>query len=336
MKLGAFTCWLSDQPLDDALDLLVSLGLSAVEVGTGGYPGDAHCRPAELLANSAALAQFRAAFATRGLTIGALSCNGNPLHPRAEIAELHHAQFRDTVLLAETLGVEQVVAFAGCPGTPDGSSYPNWVTSSFPGEFGELLSWQWQERVLPYWREQAAFCRAHGVRVAIELHPDFVVYNTETLLRLRAGAGETIGAAYDPSHLFWQQMDPLEVVRALGPAIYHVHMKDTVVNWHNVRRNGVIDTAATGGLGDRAWVFRTVGYGHDAQFWKALVSELHLAGYRGMLSIEAEDSMMSRREGLARAAHLLRDTLIEEAPDAPWWPAAADTDEGRQTDVTPR
>ena len=319
MQVGAFTCWLGDRPLADALDFLAALNIHAVEIGTGGYPGDTHASAAELAHNTAKRAAFLQAFDARGMTISALSCMGNPLHPQEAIAAQHRQQFRDSVVLAEQLGIPQVITFAGCPGTPTETHYPNWVTTTFPEEFLELLEWQWRERVIPYWQDEMARCRAHGVRVAIELHPGTVTYNTATFMRLRAAIGEDIGVAYDPSHLFWQQMDPIAVVRALGTAIFHVHAKDTVINQHNTQRNGVVDVTPPDQPAQRSWQFRTVGYGHDAQFWKALVSALQEVGYDGALSIEAEDTLLSKREGLTRAAQLLHDAVSTEAPDAPWW-----------------
>ena len=318
MNVGAFTCWLGGRPLGQVLDFLATAGIKTVEIGTGGYPGDEHAKPADLLQDADHLARFRQDLSAREVTISAFSCMGNPLHPDPRIAALHHGQFRNSVLLAEKLGVATVVTFAGCPGTPDGSTYPNWVTTTFPSEFAELLDWQWTQKVLPYWTEQVAFCQAHGVRVALELHPGFVVHNLATFQRLRDAVGPVIGAAFDPSHMFWQQMDPLEVVRALGPAIFHVHAKDTVIDGANTRLNGVIDLGAGGRAEDRSWQFRTVGYGHGAQWWKALVSALRRAGYDGTLSIEAEDSLMSRREGVLSAARLLHDAIMIEPSDARW------------------
>jgi len=319
MKVGAFAVLLSGRPLEEALDHLTTLGLGAVEIGTGGYVGDAHAKPAELLADPARLAAFRRAIETRGLQISALSCHGNALHPQATIAARHHQQFRDTVLLAERLGVDRVVTFSGCPGDRDEATYPNWVTCPWPDDFTRIVRWQWEEKVIPYWREQGAFCQEHGVRIAIEMHPGFVVYNAATLLRLREAVGETIGANYDPSHLFWQGADPIEVVRALGPAILHVHAKDTAIDPHNARRDGVLDTKPYADEAHRSWIFRTVGYGHGATFWKELVSALRLVGYDHVVSIEHEDSLMSAREGLAKAAQLLKDAVIAEPAAAMWW-----------------
>jgi sugar phosphate isomerase/epimerase len=193
------------------------------------------------------------------------------------------------------------------------------VTCPWPPDFLEVLDWQWRERVTPYWSEAAAFAKEHGVRVAIELHPGFVAYHTESFWRLREIGGETIGVNFDPSHLFWQGMDPLVCVRELGGAIYHVHAKDTWLDQPNIRRNGVLDTKRYTDEKNRSWIFRTVGYGHGPEFWRGLVSELRLAGYDGAISIEHEDSIMSVNEGFSKAVAFLKDTVIRESAAQAWW-----------------
>ena len=196
---------------------------------------------------------------------------------------------------------------------------PNWVTCPWPPDFTESLEWQWTERATPYWTEAAAFAKDHGVRVAIELHPGFVAYHTESFWRLREIGGETIGVNFDPSHLFWQGMDPLVCVRELGDAIFHVHAKDTWLDQPNIRRNGVLDTKPYTDEMHRSWIFRTVGYGHGQEFWRALISELRLAGYDGALSIEHEDSLMSVNEGFTSAVEFLKDVVIREPAAQAWW-----------------
>jgi len=319
MKVGVFTVLLADRPLEEALDSVREAGCAAVVIGTGGYPGNAHCTPQELLGDQGALDQFRQTIESRGLEISALSCHGNPLHPDAELAGEHDDLFRDTVRLAAELGVRQVITFSGCPGDSDSSERPNWVTCPWPPDFLETLEWQWSERVAPYWQEAASFAGENGVRVAIELHPGFVAYNTDSFWRLREIGGETIGVNFDPSHLFWQQMDPLVCVRELGDAIFHVHAKDTWVDPPNVRRNGVLDTKEYTDEVNRSWIFRTVGYGHGPEFWRAFVSELRLAGYDGAISIEHEDSLMSVNEGFTKAVRFLKDTITTEKAGEAWW-----------------
>jgi sugar phosphate isomerase/epimerase len=321
MKLGVFTVLYQKAPLEDVLDRLQELGVEAVEIGTGNYPGSAHCDPDTLLADSQAAAAFRKAVDSRGMIISALSQHGNPLHPQRPIAERAHETWRKTVLLAERLRVPVVNAFSGCPGDSDASRYPNWVTCPWPDDFLEILDWQWNEKVIPYWTAQASFAEEHGVKIGFEMHPGFVVYNTQSLLKLRNACGDTVGANLDPSHLFWQGMDPVEVIKILGAedAIFHLHAKDTQIDRRNTAVKGVLDTTHYGELLDRSWVFRTVGYGQGEKVWRDIISTLRATGYDYVLSIEHEDGYMSIDEGLRRGVELLKSILFAEPVGQMWW-----------------
>lgn len=321
MKLGVLTALFSSSPLEAALDRVKAHDLDAVELGTGNYPGDAHCNPDELLDNGAKLEGLRHAVASRGLVISALSCHGNPLHPSRDIARDNHETFIKTVRLARRLDVDRVCLFSGCPGDSDNARYPNWVTCAWPTEYKELVEWQWTEKVIPYWREQAAFSASHGVRLCFEMHPGFAVYNPETLLRLRSAAGETVGANFDPSHLYWQGIDPAAAIRTLGDArsIFHVHAKDTMINKTMTSQNGVLDTKPLSDARTRSWIFRTVGYGHDQLHWREIISALRTAGYDDVLSIEHEDLLASVDEGFESAVGFLKNCLFKEPPTQAWW-----------------
>jgi sugar phosphate isomerase/epimerase len=319
MKLGVFAVLFGTKPFEEVLDYLVALGLEAIEIGTGAYPGKALCDPAALLASGRKLDAFRKAIDRRGLVISALSCHGNPLHPDRRIARAHHDTFLETVTLARRLGVDTVVTFSGCPGGDARATGPNWIVSPWPPEFAAMLEWQWKERVTPYWKETARACRSAGVKVAIEMHPSFVAYNPETMARLRAIAPGVIGCNFDPSHMFWQGIDPVNAIRALGDAIYHVHAKDCRIDATNTAANGVLDTKPYTRELDRSWIFRTVGYGHDALVWKDIVSALRLVGYDHVLSIEHEDSVMSGAEGLKKAVAFLKGVVIKDAREEPYW-----------------
>ena len=322
MKLGVFTVLFANEPLEAALDRAVGEGLDCVEIGTGNYPGDAHCRPADLLADEAALARFRAAVKSRGLEISALSCHGNPLHPQAAVATASHETFVRTVELASRLGVDRINLFSGCPGDSDRATYPNWVTCAWPNEYGELLDWQWREKVIPYWREQASLATANHIRLGFEMHPGFVVYNPRTLLLLRAACGEAIGANLDPSHLFWQGIDIETAIAELGRegAIFHTHAKDTAIHPRNAALNGVLDTIPLSEVGARSWIFRTVGYGHGELDWRRIISALRLAGYDDVLSIEHEDALLSVDEGFRKGVAFLRSVMpTEPALAGAWW-----------------
>jgi sugar phosphate isomerase/epimerase len=307
MKIGLFIALFADYALDEALDVAAAAGCTAVEIPSKAT--STHCRPAELLADAGERSRFTEAVARRGLEISALSCHGNPLHPDTDVAAAADADFRDTVRLASELGLGTVVTFSGCPGESERSLRPSWVTCYWPPDYLETLEWQWDERVLPYWAEAAAFAERQGVRVAIEPHPGFVVYNTATMLRLREAAGPAVGANFDPSHLFWQQMDPLACVRALTGSVFHVHAKDTAFADERLAVNGVLDTLPGSRAGERSWIFRSVGEGHPVSFWRELAGALAEAGYDGALSIEHEDPLLSREDGLAVAVATLTEAL---------------------------
>jgi sugar phosphate isomerase/epimerase len=320
MRIGVFTVLFANMGFEEMLDHVAQAGCEAVEIGVGGYPGDAHCKAAELLKDEGARKKFAKAVEKRGLVISALSCHGNAVHPNADVAREHHEAWRNAVLLAEALGVERVVTFSGCPGDSEGAKAPNWVTCPWPPDFSETVKWQWEEKLIPYWREEAKYARQHGVKmICFEMHPGFCVYNPETLLKLREACGEEIGANFDPSHLFWQGIDPVAAIRELGSAIYHVHAKDVKIDAINTARNGVLDTKPYTNEAARSWIFRTVGWGHDAAVWKDMVSALRLVGYDFVLSIEHEDSLMSIGEGFRRAVAFLKEVTISEPPPKVWW-----------------
>ena len=318
MKLGVFDPIYGSLDLQAMLARIADLGLEAVEFGCGNYPGDRHCRPAELLADRGKLAGFREAVERHGLIISALSCHGNPVHPDPERAARDDGVFRDTVRLAAELGVPAVNVFSGNPGDGPQATQPNWVTCTWPPEYAAILRWQWEDVLLPYWTEAGAFAAGHGVRLAFEMHPGFAVYNPRTLLRLRAEVGDVIGANMDPSHLFWQGIDPILAIRELDAAIFHVDAKDTLLDPHLIARNGVLDVPPSGSPGERPWLFRSVGDGHDLLFWKRFVGALRLAGYDGVISIEHEDPLASTDEGIDRAIATLRAAILTEPPTATW------------------
>lgn len=320
MKLGVFT------PVFGGLDVRAMLAkvcalrhVKAIELGTGGWPGRDHLDPTVLLDQPGAARDYRKMIEDAGLTISALSCHGNPLHPDKAVASGADDVFRRTVRLAEQMQVPVVVTFSGCPGDSDGATHPNWVTTAWPPEFLDVLDWQWEKKAIPYWCDAARFAGDHGIKVAIEAHPGFLVYNPETALRLRAGAGRAVGVNFDPSHLFWQGVDIPAAIRVLGDAIFHVHAKDLAFDHTNRAVNGVIDAKSYTRMAERSWLFRSVGWGHDELEWKRIVSALRLAGYDYVLSIEHEDALASIDEGLRAAVDLLHRVVLTEPPATPWW-----------------
>jgi sugar phosphate isomerase/epimerase len=318
VRVGVFTPLLSQLSLEDVFKKLKSNNIDTVELGTGNYPGDAHCK-LSMLDNNTELIDFKKKLSDHGFSISALSCHGNPLHPDADRAKRDQETSRRTIRLAEKLGVPVVVDFSGCPGDSPNAKWPNWVTCPWPPDYLEILKWQWDEVVTPYWTQHARFAADHGVKIAIEMHPGFVVYSPETMLRLRAIAGPAIGCNYDPSHMFWQGIEPIAAIRVLGDCIFHVHAKDTQIYDRNLPLTGVLDTKNYTDEKNRSWIFRTCGYGHGAEWWKEFVSTLRMFDYDYVLSIEHEDSLMSPEEGLTKAAAFLNGLVVREKPAAAWW-----------------
>jgi sugar phosphate isomerase/epimerase len=314
MKLGLVTDVLRDLAFELALDWIAAQGIEAVEIATGNFSPAPHCDLEALSASADARQRFLDAIASRGLELSALNCNGNLLDPHPERRAKSQATYYKTVRLARALGLDTVNTMSGCPGDPAGGEYPNWVTCTWQQEFVELGERQWQEQIEPFWREAGRFAADNGIRLAIEMHPGQSVYNTRTFLHLRDLVGPHLGANLDPSHLFWQGMDPLVVIRALGSGgVYHVHAKDTKIDPQEMALNGGLETRPAG---RRAWAFRTVGYGHGEVWWRDFVSALRSVGYDGVLSIEHEDKLIGSREGVVKSVEFLRPLILQTPAEA--------------------
>jgi len=320
MHVGVHTPPLYDQPLPEAVDYLAGLGVEAIEPGVGGHPGDEHLPPDEYLDDERRQDELRDLLEDHGMSMSALAVHDNPLHPDEERSERADEALRRAIRLAAQLDVGVVTCFSGLPAGAPGDSVPNWVTAPWPSEHVEALEYQW-EVATDYWRDLATHAEEHGVDVAIEMHPNMLIYEPSGLLRLRAATSDRIGANFDPSHLYWQGIDVTDAIRYLGDndAIHHVHAKDTRIYENNARQKGVLDTVPYAEEADRSWLFRTVGYGHGESHWKDITSTLRMVGYDGALSIEHEDSLTSSREGLEKAVAFLQQVVFEDRPGEAFW-----------------
>jgi sugar phosphate isomerase/epimerase len=308
MHIGLVTDSLADLTLDALLSTAAALGIRAVEFGCGNWSSVPHLPVAELLSSEAMRRTLLAKLADHGLAISALNCSGNPLHP-GELGQRHREVTSATIRLAALLGIERVVMMSGCPGGP-GDANANWVTTAWPAEAARVLAWQWDEVVIPYWRALVREATDAGIaRLCLELHGQQNVYNVASFHRLRNAVGEVVGVNFDPSHLFWMGADPLVAVRALGDAIYHVHAKDTRIDPRNAGPHGLIDVTPTARIGDRAWSYVTLGYGHDLLWWRQFCTELRLAGYDDVLSIEHEDLLLPPLDGVRLSVATLRAAI---------------------------
>ena len=319
MKLGVMGALFSGMKLEEALDYCQRVGLQAIELPAGGYPGN----PWNLQGihkDKKRLAELKKMLADRGLEAQGVAVHGNPVHPHKRIGQVHAAAHRDAVLLAAELGTV-VINFSGCPGGGPKDDVPNFVTCPWPPEFSAAADYQWNKVLIPFWKRENDFAATHGVRIAFEAHPGMTVHNPEAIVRLRNACGKNLGANLDPSHFFWQGIDPVEAARFLGEnkCLFHVHAKDCAIDPKNSRVTGNLDIKSYGDVKNRSWVFRTVGYGHGDDFWKPFLSMLRLQGYDGVLSIEHEDSLMSLSEGFEKAVAYLKAVMLSEPTGKAWW-----------------
>lgn len=321
MKLGVFTVLFGKLSFEEMLDTVKAAGLDAVEIGTGGYPGDAHCNVDELLESEEARQAYQKALDDRGIVISAFSCHGNPITPDKAFAKESDEILRKTIKLASLMNVPVVNGFSGTAGDHEGAKYPNWPVSPWPSEYSDVLKWQWEEKLVPYWKEIGKLAEGHGVKIGLELHGGFLVHTPHTILELRKQTSNAIGANLDPSHLWWQGIDPVGAIKILGKegAIHHFHAKDTYIDQEHVNMYGLTDMQPYTNVQSRAWSFRSVGCGHSMQEWSDMISALRTYGYDYVVSIEHEDPIMSIDEGFSRAVKNLDDVIIRELPSDMWW-----------------
>jgi sugar phosphate isomerase/epimerase len=324
MKLGVYNAILHDRSLPEALDVIAGLGLDAVEINAGGFLPPLHIPIDDLLESQTARDDYLGLFDEKGVALAGLNANGNPLHPDPVIGPKHAEDLRRAIRVAGALGQTRVVAMSGLPGGEPGATVPNWVVNAWNSGSLDVLDYQWDQVAVPFWREIDALAADNGVTVAIEMHPQNVVFNPPTLKRLVERVGATnVGAEMDPSHLFWQGMDPVAAVRYLGPLVVHAAAKDVRIN-SEALVYGVLDERfrrlspdedrvnlggeeyANAWPEDSAWDFVALGRGHDVDFWTRFIEALHEVDPDMAVHIEHEDTSLGRIEGLRVAADVLK------------------------------
>lgn len=307
MRLALVTEGMIHRSVTDLMDWLDGHApdVRDLEVGTGGYSPLGHS-PLEL--STAERRAWHARITGRGFRIAAFNVSGNPLHPSDEIRLRHDADLRRTIALAAELGVDRIVAMSGTPAAgPAPSSAPHFAANAWLPDYAGIAAWQFENRVGPYWEEinELVAQSSPGLMVCLELHPGAYVFNVATFERLHAVA-PGIGVNLDPSHLFWQGMDPLRVIERLGSRIGYAHAKDVRYNDDELVLNGLLDSRWPGDPLHIPWDFAAVGHGaHDRVWWQTFVAALERETSASTLSIEHEDRLVVPEEGVATSAKLL-------------------------------
>lgn len=312
MQLAIVTDVFADLPYTAMLDKVKSYGIDAVEMTAGGWGARTHCPTAELLADDAKLAAYQAELDKRGMRISALNTSCNPLWP-SETGRAYRESMRDCARLAGKLGVKKLVCMSGLPPASPNDTTPNWIVStvSWPDYMAPALEYQWKETIA-FWKEFADFAASQGVeQLAFELFPCQMVYNVETIKRLREAVGPIIGVNLDPSHLIAMGGEPIAAARALKGMIFHLHGKDTRIERGVVELNTLFENKPVTDTEHRAWNYVAVGAGHDARYWKEFYSVLSMTGYHGDVSLEMEDLTMSVEAGVASSVQVLKEAISQ-------------------------
>lgn len=319
MKLGVISQNFMQFEFDEGLRQAHSLGFKAMEVGACGLWGTTYCDRQKLLANPGEIRRWLDAFAANELEISALGAHGAPLTPNKKAAAEYSAQFRQTCELMGKTGIQRLTLLAGLPEGAEGDTAPNWVSFAEWPFLRDVLEWQWEKRLLPYWREHAQIASDNGVTLCFEMHGGDMIYNPPALMRLRNELGPVAACNFDIAHMWYQSIDPVEAVRYLGAAIQHVHVKDTRIHAANARLKGLLDTTNIEQPAQRSWTYTLAGWGHDASIWRDFVSTLRLIGYNHVLSVEMECEYIQVEEGLEKSVDFLQPMILEHTPGRKWW-----------------
>ncbi|MFC7392758.1 sugar phosphate isomerase/epimerase family protein [Scopulibacillus cellulosilyticus] len=312
MKLGFVTDALGYMPFEDMLDTCAELGIEVLELGCGNWSKAPHVDLDGLLSSASKREQFLNAINARGLEISALNCSGHQLTPNEE-GEAHKVVVEKTFQLAEFLGVKTIVMMSGCPGGGPNETISHWITTSFLPIHEEILQWQWHEVAFPYWEKTVKLAKEHGIeKIALENHGNNLVYNPETLFKLRNEVGEMVGMNFDPSHLMWMGGDPIIAARALGDTMYHVHAKDVRLEKGITGVQGLIETKPMESFAERSWNYVALGHGHDKSWWKEFFSVVKMTGYDGPVNLEMEDLTMDPLTGVKKSIKVLKEALPRE------------------------
>jgi sugar phosphate isomerase/epimerase len=322
MKLGINSMFLAAFEFGEGLRIAQDLGAECIEIVSAESQANNYCNLDLLLGDKGELNRWLETIRGRGLTVSALAAHGDPLSPNPDVAKAYSERFRKICRLAEAISVDLLTLNSGLPEGSPGDKTPCWIVDPAAAGNRSVLRWQWEERIIPFWRDHAKIAQDHGLRLCVEPWFHNAVHSPATLMKLRDAVGPAIGCNFDPSHLFVQQIDVLESILYLGDALWHVHIKDTRFRPAKLGRLGTLDTTTLSTRPqDRPWSFTLVGWGHDDLFWRDFVANLQFIGYEGALSIEMEDDLFNMRDGLEKSfAYMKR--LVLDVPPGPgerWW-----------------
>ena len=324
MRLGINTAFIMNFDFEEGLQFAADLGMNAAEVATCGIAfNNKYCRLNELTADEGELHRWQDIYARHGIEVVSLAAHGAPLTPNKEIAGEYRRQFRLACQFAERIGAKQMTLVAGCPEGAEGDTCPVWITQQIDVPFyRKVLEWQWEHRLIPYWKEQGKIAADHGITLCFENQVGDMLYNPPRIKRFHEEIGPVAACNFDISHTWAQGIDPIEALRYLGDLVQHVHIKDTLIHDYNMRLKGFTDSTYPTNPQMRAYTFTIPGWGHDDGTWREVMATLRLIGYDGILSMEMESEYINIKEGLEKAVAFMKPLVLEQPTGKRWWQAA--------------
>ena len=312
MRIGVYSDSVPNLPRRHFFAWCADRGIADVELGVGAWgPWPRPHLDLETIGGRSERDRLAGELKEFGLRLGAVNAAGNLLHPDPAKREDAQRRFAAGIDLAVSLGVERIVTMSGCPAGPGGGRlgvFPCWATSA---DDERLFEWQMANEVGPYWKTVSDWLarEAPNLMVCLEMHPGVTVYSISGFLALDRYVGPNIGINFDPSHFWWQGIDPLTVIEELGGRIGWAHGKDTLLHPDRIRRHGVLHHTPPSDPTQAPWHFAPVGEGNDIPTWVGLLAALRESGYDDVISIEHEDPRYDGEAGTERSIDGLRSTL---------------------------
>ena len=315
MKIGVFSDSLAKLPRREMFAWCAERGITDVELGVGAWgPWPRPHLDLATIGERKERDKLAGELKEHGLRLAAVNGAGNLLHPDPVKRKDAQTRFRAAVDLAVAFGVKRVVTMSGCPAGPGGGGlgiFPCWATSA---DDERLFDWQMENEIGPFWRQTSDWLakEAPEVMVCLEMHAGLTVFNAASFEVLTGYVGRNIGLNMDPSHFWWQGIDPLTVVEAFGDRIGWMHGKDTLLYPERIRQHGVLHFAPPSDPSKAPWHFAPVGEGRADAEWTALINAVRKAGYDDVISIEHEDPRYDGEEGTSRSIAGLRRALGQQ------------------------
>ena len=319
MYLSVLTKQLRNVSFQKMVETVREIGFTHISMGSGGigHSIEDPCYAQKLVLDDKRIAEYKSILKDNGVTIAHFAIPANPVHPQKRIRDKNDKDLRASILLAEKFEVDTITTMSGCPGDHAGGLYPNWIAYSWPTDAQKVLDYQWNDVLIPYWKQIEQMASERSIRVALEMHPNMNCYNTATVLRMREATGPAIGACLDLSHPFYLGMDPIQMLEPLKDCLFAVHGKDTWFNERNLAINGYFDAQTE--YEKRSWHFTNPGYGHGEEFWKRFVVALRMVGYDRDICYENEDQQFDALEAMADGYKFLSNIIYNKPSSGYYW-----------------